>query len=123
MSLDEQSFARIGSESLASTSSHPATPKNLQNLNKNRRHSLHVFEHVQNASRGKMSFFVAILVALVALCWLVPQSVGFPYTDLSISAVYTPYPDLLDASAEDLIAGLVNRSWSSVDLTRVCMER
>jgi amidase len=30
------------------------------------------------------------------------------------------YPDLLDVGAEELIAGLENGAWTSVDLTKVC---
>jgi hypothetical protein len=50
---------------------------------------------------------------------MVPLSAGFPNTYFSISTIHTAYPDLLNASAEGLVAGMAHGRWCSVDLTKV----
>ncbi|EHL03468.1 putative amidase [Glarea lozoyensis 74030] len=62
-----------------------------------------------------------MLVALFALCWL-PQSLGLPYANFPKSAIHASYPDLLDASAEELVEGLERRRWNSVDLTKLLID-
>jgi hypothetical protein len=111
------------SESLASKYLPLATPENFHNPDRHKGRSLGreslFFKHIHKFLGRKVSFFLAMLVALAALCWL-PQSLGFPYANFPNPANHASYPDLLDASAEELVEGLERGRWSSVDLTKVC---
>ena len=111
------------SESLASEISTPATRKNFNNLDQKKNPQpdckLSFYEYTRNALGPKMSLFLTFLVALVALCCVVPQSVGFPHVGYPKAGIRSSFPDLLDASATELVEGLAHRRWTSVDLTRV----
>ncbi|EPE29415.1 Amidase signature (AS) enzyme [Glarea lozoyensis ATCC 20868] len=118
--------SRICSKSLASKQLPHATPENFRNPDRHKGHGSgrenSSFKRFSNISGLKMSFFFAMLVALFALCWL-PQSLGLPYANFPKSAIHASYPDLLDASAEELVEGLERRRWNSVDLTKAYILR
>lgn len=78
-----------------------------------------------------MSFKVFVLVVLLCLSrvgWAtaprlysecIPIHQPHKFAAYTFTASSPCYPDLLDVGAEELIAGLENGAWSSVDLTKV----
>ncbi|CAG8955757.1 hypothetical protein HYFRA_00011624 [Hymenoscyphus fraxineus] len=71
-----------------------------------------------------MALAFSILVLCIALIWRFPLSAAlrFPNPSSELSTI-TRYPNLLNAGAVELIAGLNNRSWTSVDLTKAYILR
>lgn len=80
------------------------------------------YSYSWTTTRCKMAFAFSTIILLAALSWHFPPSIvlHFPYLKYEPSSNLSHFPNLLNAGVEELVAGLNNGSWTSVELTKVC---